>query len=132
MLRRRGIRPTIVEAPTEPGRPEGAEELPTGRAIVEYRQAICPVCGASHGKRNGRNFWERTKDFDPDKPFGVVQDIGRVGKSGIRTIGYFGPDDDPDGYFPFVKTRLLQAVREWVDKGWIAPAEIITVIPELS
>jgi len=71
VLRKRG------KARIAPERPSPAPGLPGTREAVEYRQAFCPVCGRSAGRRNGKNAWEKTKDFDPDKPFGVIQDIGQ-------------------------------------------------------
>ena len=68
-MRRKGTKRVVRKAPAPPSLP--AE----GREVVEYRQAFCPVCGRAAGKRNGRNFWEYTKDFDPNKPFGVIWDM---------------------------------------------------------
>lgn len=100
-----------------------------------YRQAFCPVCGDYHGvevtetvpgkkyiKLARRNFWERTKEFGPDKPFGVIQET--TGRGSFRLVGYFEPGEDVDGFFPLIKERLLQALKEWRDKGWITPEEI--------
>ena len=104
-----------------------------------YRQAFCPVCGTAHGvevtetapgKRwivfDKRNYWLRTKDFDPDKPFGVIQETS--GRGSFKLLGYFQPEEDVDGFFPLVKARLIQACKEWVDKGWIKKEEIEEVL----
>lgn len=104
-----------------------------------YRQAFCPVCGTSHGTEvtetvegkpwivlQRRNFWERTKEFDPDKPFGVIQET--LGRGTFKLIGYFSPEEDQDGFFPLVKARLLAATREWFNKGWITREEIEEVL----
>lgn len=72
----------------------------------------------------GGGFWERTKDYDPDKPFGVIKDMSQGRGRGFQVIGHFGPDDDPDGYYPLVKGRLLAVLREWQAKGWITAEEI--------
>jgi len=103
--------------------------------MSEYRQAFCPVCGVAHGTQitetvEGKpyivlargNYWARTKDFEPNKPFGVIQET--LGRGTFRLIGYFQPEDDVDGFFPLVKDRLIQACKEWVDKGWITREEI--------
>ena len=42
----------------------------------------------------------------------------------MRLLGYFSPEEDTDGYFPLVKQALLNAMKDWVDKGWISRAEI--------
>ena len=103
--------------------------------MTEYRQALCPVCGTAHGtevtetvpgkryiKLARQNFWERTKAFDPNKPFGVIQDT--TGRRNFRLIGYFSPEEDVNGFFPLVKSRLLAAVGEWLEKQWITREEV--------
>ena len=103
--------------------------------MSEYRQAFCPVCGITHGtevtetvrgkpyiKLKRRNFWERVKDYDPDKPFGVIQET--TGRGSFKLVGYFSPEEDEDNFYPLIKARLLQAVKEWMDKGWIARGEV--------
>lgn len=102
---------------------------------MEYRQAICPVCGTSHGREVIRtvpgkqyiplehgNYWERTEHFKPDKPFGVI--MASEGRGTLRAVGYFQPQDDPDGYFPLVKARVLATVKEWLANGWISQKEV--------
>lgn len=104
-----------------------------------YRQAVCPVCGTAHGveiteavrgkkyiKLARRNYWERTKDFDPDKPFGVIQEA--AGRGSFKLVGYFSPEEDVNGFFPLIKARLLQALKEWRDKDWISEEEIKEVL----
>lgn len=105
--------------------------------MPEYRQALCPVCGSAHGKvatfrvpgkpyikGNFVNYWERIKDFDPDKSFGVIQEVGRGRGRSFKLIGYFSPEEDIDGYFPLVKLRLLNAVKEWLNKDWLSKDEV--------
>lgn len=100
-----------------------------------YRSALCPVCGTAHGtevtetvpgkpyiKLRRRNYWERVKDYDPDKPFGVIQET--TGRGSFKLVGYFSPEEDEDNFYPLIKARLLQAVKEWVDKKWIAREEV--------
>jgi len=102
--------------------------------MKQYRQALCPVCGTAHGvkvtetipgkpylKMARRNYWELVKDFDPNKPFGVIQET--AGRGSFRFLGYFSPEEDQDGFFPLVKGRLLAAVKEWLNKGWITKEE---------
>ena len=129
-----------------PERAERQEIAPVERyPVVEYRQAFCPVCGTAHGyfRPGGRkadpfgetqpiNYWEWTEGFDSDKPFGVIQDMGQGRGRGFQFIGYFQPDEDPDGYFPLVKARLLAAVRDWVAKGWLTENEIADVTSSLG
>ena len=109
--------------------------------MAQYRQAFCPVCGMTHGTQvtetapgkkhiifARRNFWEKTKEFDPDKPFGVIQEA--LGRGSFRKIGYFSPEEDVDGFFPLIKDRLLAALGEWHGRGWISAEEIKGVIGE--
>jgi hypothetical protein len=112
---------------------------------TEYRAAFCPVCFVSHGivvdetvpgKRyivlSRKNYWEKVQNSDPDKPLGVIQETGGVTGKGrnkfTKTVGYFGPDDDPHGFYPLIKNRLLQALKEWIAKGWIEPEEVRKVL----
>lgn len=122
-------------------KPEVRLAPPVVKPTKEYRQAICPVCGRSAGLKRveypakgyysppaTENFWQYTKDFDPNKPFGVIQEVGGGKGHSFRVIGYFNPEDDVDGFFPLVKARLLKAVREWRDKGWITEQELIDLL----
>lgn len=111
----------------------------------EYRQAICPVCGRAAGKKRieypqkgyyqpvpTENFWEYTKDFDPDKPFGVIQEVGAGKGHSFKVIGHFNPEEDIDGFFPLVKARLLSAVKEWLNKGWLTEEEVAHLLSDHS
>ena len=77
--------------------------------------------------RQGENFWNYTRDFDPDKPFGTIQEIGLGRGRCFTVIGHFGPEDDPET-FDLVKDRLLTVVGEWKDKGWISNEEISNLL----
>lgn len=103
--------------------------------MSEYRQAFCPVCGVAHGMEvtdtpegkpyialKKRNYWERTREFDPAKPFGVIQET--QGRGSFRLVGYFNPSEDQDGFYPLVKDALLNAVKNWMDKGWLSRQEL--------
>ena len=100
-----------------------------------FRAAFCPVCGMIHGQtvletppgkphialRRG-NYWDKVSKFDPNKPFGVIQET--TGRGTFSLVGYFTPEEDTDGYFPLVKARLLQATKDWIAKGWISREEV--------
>ncbi len=109
--------------------------------MTEIRQAICPVCGTSHGrvvtervegkpyiKLATGNYWEKTAKFDPDKPFGVIQET--KGRGTFKMVGYFSPEEDKDGYFPLVKRALLSAVESWIAKGWLTRKEVRDIIED--
>ena len=102
--------------------------------MTEWREALCPMCGTSHGMINitiegkpwikvgQENYWEKTKKFTPDKPFGVIK--SSEGRGTMKFERYYNIDEDKEGYFIFMKARLLLILEEWVAKGWITKEEI--------
>ncbi len=88
------------------------------------RQVLCPVCGRGS---SSLPFWQRTVEFDPKKQFGFTQEIGRGRGKNFTVTERFGPEGEPE-VFELVKARLLQAAREWRDKGWISQDEINTLL----
>ena len=68
------------------------------------------------------NWWAATRDYDPNKPFGVIHQ--QIGTGQLEFVGYFQPEEDQDGFFVPLKMRLLTAVREWMQKGWITDSDI--------
>ncbi|GAI95205.1 unnamed protein product [marine sediment metagenome] len=101
----------LAPVPGAPGAVSRGRRTAVGK---EYRQVTCPVCG----RAGGLAFWPYTQHFDPDKPFGVIQEVGLGRGRSFGVIGQLEPADEPET-FELVKGRLLQAVREWRDKGWI-------------
>lgn len=100
--------------------------------MSEQRMWFCPVCGKTAGRRITKRLdryvvaeysdYLKTIDFDPNKPFGVaLETLGR-GK-GKRVIRYLEPADMPSD-FEQVKDRLLDVVKEWIDKGWLKRTEL--------
>lgn len=83
------------------------------------RQVLCPVCGRGS---SSLPFWQRTTGFDPNKEFGLIQEIGRGRGNNFTVTGRFGPEGEPE-MFKLIKTRLLQAVREYREKQWITQDE---------
>jgi len=75
-----------------------------------------------------RNAWAFNREV---RPFGKV--FSTSGKGTLMPIGEFGPDDDPDGYFPLVKHHLLSAFREWREKDWITDDDLqgVPIAPSL-
>lgn len=101
------------------------------RKRSKRRRGLCPVCGKTAGTRlrdpNDPDS-ERINDLDFERearPLGYVQEFG--GRGSITTAEPFGPDDDPDGFFPRFKGHLLAAVREWHEKGWITDEELASL-----
>jgi len=70
------------------------------------------------------NYWEKNREFAADKPFGIIQQAGMADLRGFEVIRYFSPEEDTEGFFPLVKARLLEAVREWLKKGWLKREEV--------
>lgn len=103
--------------------------------MTEWREAFCPMCGYTRGMRNlykvpekpwtkygQENFWKKTLEFTGDKPFGVIKTS--EGRSSMRLLRYYDIDEDVEGYFPLMKQRLLNVIKEWRDKGWLTKEEI--------
>lgn len=101
----------------------------------EWKEPFCPMCGRTAGKTNilqapgkpwtkigERNVWEETKAFTGDKPFGVVK--SSMGRGTMKFERYYDIDEDDEGYFPFMKSRLLKVIEEWLAKGWITREEV--------
>ncbi len=102
----------------------------------EWREAFCPMCGRTMGKKTvyrqpgkpyfgivrQENRWESTKEFTGEKPFGVVK--SSEGRGSLKFERYYGIDEDQEGYFPLMKARLLAVIGEWLEKGWITQEEV--------
>ena len=80
-----------------------------------------------------------TVTFEPDKPFGVILEAMGRGK-GKEVRGYFTPEERPEDFLT-VRNRMLEALREWIEKGWIekeaameriaaaTPGKVVVVTP---
>lgn len=147
--KKRSEKQAEVDRLAAPERPRKAALAPrVARAAGEYRSAFCPVCGVVHGRKrleypktkNGyysppatQNYWEWISDrdkergLDKDEPFGIIQEVGMGRGRSFAVVGYFGPEDDND-FYPLVKARLLQAVRRWLQNGWLSKEEVESVL----
>ncbi|MBA7465025.1 hypothetical protein ES707_00186 [subsurface metagenome] len=108
--------------------------------MTEWREAFCPLCGRTMGKRTiynipGKpyfgierqdNLWEKTREFTGAKPFGVVK--SSEGKGSMQFERYYGLEEDEEGYFPLMKARLLNIISEWLDKEWLSMEELKSII----
>lgn len=116
----------------------------------EYRQAICPVCGVSHGLKRLRypqkgekftpsdqSYWDWLNQIDEERalgsaqPFGVIQEVGGGKGHSFRVIGHFTPEEDQDGFYPIVKARFLIALKRWLINGWITREEVASLISKI-
>ena len=102
---------------------------PPSRVTERLYGAHCPVCGRQIKNRAikigyvtvDRIGYFASIDWDPNKPFGVSFAAG--GKGAFKDWQPIGPEEAPE-LFEAVKKRLIDALREWVDKGWISREEI--------
>lgn len=106
-----------------------------GRFIVN---ASCPVCGhnipenrvtvrSKMGALESKPYFESI-DWQPDHPFGVR--LSAAGKGSFRERTYISPEEAPE-LFRAMKSRFLDAVKEWMGKGWISEGEVLAVLGEL-
>jgi hypothetical protein len=114
------------------------------RVSKTIRKMACPCCGMTHGEKrltkrkpfdlpevgDTVNFWETVRDFDPDKLLGVIQEVGAGRGRSFTVKGRFGPEDDPDGYYPLVMRRLLAATKEALIHGWITEGAVLAMLGE--
>lgn len=103
---------------------------------TEWKEPFCPMCGRGMGMRTvykvpkkphmgierRENLWEKTKDFHGEKPFGVVK--VSQGKGTMKMLRYYDLDEDTEGYFPWMKRRLIAIISEWLAKGWLTKNEL--------
>lgn len=101
---------------------------PAGKIL----RAFCPVCGKSISDRRTtlrqgaitletRPYFESI-EWDENKPFGTA--ILAAGRGSFTQWEYINPGDAPE-LFEAVRARLIQAVREWVNKGWLEREELL-------
>ena len=106
--------------------------------MSEWRVPFCPMCGLSVGVKNitikgkpwikvdEENLWEKAQHFTGDKPFGVIK--SSEGRGTMKMMGYYGIEEDIEGYYPLMKNRLLHVIEEWIDKGWLSKEEVQKMI----
>ncbi len=119
----------LAEPPVVAKAPKRAKESPR-----EVLKAFCPVCGHSipiqraiksgYATVDHVDYFDNIK-WDPDQPFGAAfyfEGRGRITKS-----RYLTPEDVP-ALFDAVKSRVIQALREYIDKGWIKQEELKDIL----
>lgn len=120
--------------PRQPRRsPAPAAPQPiVGKAPTIFRRAHCPVCGHQvglvrktvpgqpHLTLEYENPWDSPRPgVNGKRPFGII--LESVGRGTIRVVGYYDPQDgDPEGFFPRVRARLIEAVQDWLSKGYLS------------
>jgi len=107
----------------------------TGVVAEKITSAICPVCGKTiHEKRAIKAGYVTVDhigyfasiDWDPNKPFGIRQEASGRG-SLSNPPEYIEPEQAPE-LFEAVKARFLAALKEWLGKKWISPADLQDII----
>jgi len=109
-------------------------ERPKAEAQVRAKAtlaALCPICGRSiHEQRaTARNIYGalekkpyfETIDWDADKPFGVR--LATSGRGSFKNWDYIDRDEAPE-LFEALKKRFLEAIKEWLHKGWLSKEEV--------
>lgn len=124
MPRRKRSEKSPERRPVERPKPERVSV-----GVGEDLQALCPVCGKTivdravkfGGVTVGRTPYFETIDFDPNKPFGVA--MATAGRGSFANWRYIQPEEAPE-LFSQVRNRLLQAIKEYLDKGWLTSEDI--------
>ena len=88
--------------------------------MTTWHETFCPICGLTVGNRI---MGKVLSYHDNQKPFGVVKES--KGRGTMKFLGYYGLDEDVDGFFPIMKIRLLQVIGEWLEREWISREEIL-------
>ncbi len=115
----------------------GNEEPERERAPVKVaptaqtlKSALCPVCGRTIPEFRAIKVGYVTIDrinyfgsieWDPNKAFGVKYRAG--GRGSFQDTEPIKPEDAPE-LFNAVKKRLIDALHEWIQKGWITEEEL--------
>jgi len=125
---KRSSKTKLVEA-VKPAPAEAEVEAVAERIVG----AFCPVCGKTVIDRAvkigyvsvGHTPYFESIEWDPDKPFGIS--FAAAGRGSLQDRKYVTPEDCPE-LFEAVKARFLQALAEWVNKNWISPSDIESII----
>lgn len=99
------------------------------RVAERVVSAHCPICGKAIQDRAvkvgyatvGHTPYFESIDWQADKPFGVSHPA--AGRGSFKDSQPINPQDAPE-LFEAMKGRFLQALREWVNKGWISQKEL--------
>lgn len=124
MARKKRSEKTTAAVRPAPAPPEVA------KVAGEILEAFCPVCGRTVPQNRalkvggvvvGKVGYFESIDWDPNKPFGVAKEAS--GRGSLANFRYINPDEAPE-LFEVLKARLIQALKEWINKGWLSPDEI--------
>lgn len=100
-------------------------------AAERFIIAFCPVCGHSIPEKRAKKIGYVTVDrvpyfesinWDANKPFGVS--YSAAGRGSLRDWQYITPEEAGE-LFEAMKARFIQAIEEWIKKGWLEKGEIL-------
>lgn len=120
-LKRSAKRAAVAVAP---------EIRPIPRTAERLFGAHCPLCGRNIPQNRAikigyvtvdRVGYFGSIDWDPDKPFGVSFAAG--GKGAFKDWRPIDPEDAPE-FFEALKGRFIDALKEWLAKGWLTREEV--------
>jgi len=96
--------------------------------------ALCRLCGRTIPEKRAikagyvtvdRIDYFASIDWDREKPFGIIYPA--TGRGSLGQWQHIGPEAAPE-LFQAVKGRLLEAVREFLEKGWVSKEEVEEII----
>ena len=109
--------------------------LPSARrrssSSATITNAFCPTCGrtipeyhvltrTSYGAGERQPYFESIA-WDPHHPFGLR--LSAAGKGSLTDWQYINPEDAPE-LFEALKGRFINAIKEWVAKGWLKRTDL--------
>lgn len=100
------------------------------KVTEEVLAALCPICGRTVPEDRavkvgnitvGKVGYFESIDWDEAKQFGVAYQAS--GRGSFTNWRHINPQEAPE-LFEAMKARFLQAIREWLKKGWITEEDI--------
>lgn len=116
----------LAEVAVKPAR----KPVVTGVVAQRTIGCFCPVCGRTISQFRAIKVgyvtvdqlrYFESIDWDPSKPFGISFAAG--GRGSLQDWAYISPEDAPE-LFEALKGRFLDALGEWLTKGWIKHEEL--------
>ena len=104
---------------------------------TEIPEAICPICrrsmipqrrilsegGVENTTVSSSPYWEM--EGDSTRHFAII--LGSRGRGTLRLLRYADRVEVPE-LFESVKAHMVQAIREWLARGWLLPAEMQSLL----
>ena len=115
-------------------KPAPAPMVVAPKVAERVMAAICPLCGRAVPEKRAiksgyitvdRKPYFDSIDWDENKPFGVAYPL--TGRGSLRDWEYISPEQAPE-LFEALRQRFIQALREWINKGWLSQEEIRSLL----